>query len=149
MNSRNHFAFGTVAEWMQRYLGGIDADPSAPGYKNVVIRPRPGSGIDEAHTEYDSQYGTIVTDWQRNANTFRLRVTVPANTTATVYVPMFQKPRGVISESGEMIWRAGRFHPGREGVVSAAMQGDAVAIAIGSGTYEFVLDLSGNEKASR
>jgi alpha-L-rhamnosidase len=148
MNSRNHFAFGTVGEWMQRYLGGIDADPSAPGYKNVVIRPRPGAGITEARTEYDSQYGTISTEWQRTGNSFRLRITIPANTTATVYVPMFQKPRSVLTEGGEMIWRSGRFHPGREGVMSAAIQDDAVAVAVGSGTYEFVLDPAG-EKAGR
>lgn len=149
MNSRNHFAFGTVAEWIQRYLGGVDTDPSAPGYKNVVIRPRPGSGINQARTEYDSQHGTIVSDWQRNGKTFRLRVTVPANTTATVYVPTFQNTRGVLTEGGELIWRAGRFHPGREGVTSAAIQGDAVALAVGSGTYEFVLDAAAGEKAGR
>lgn len=140
MNSRNHFAFGTVAEWIQRYLGGIDTDASAPGYKNVVIRPQPGTGINQARTEYDSQYGTIVTDWQRTSNTFRLKVTVPANTTATVYMPTFGKSRSTVAEGGELIWRAGRFHSGREGVTSAAMQGDAIVFAAGSGSYEFLLD---------
>jgi alpha-L-rhamnosidase len=147
MNSRNHFAFGTVAEWLQRYLAGIDTDTSAPGYKNVVIRPQPGPGIDQARAEYDSQHGPIVSDWERTATNFRLRVTVPANTTATVYVPTFGKARCTLWEGGELIWRAGRFHAGREGVTSAATQGDAVALAVGSGTYEFVLDTG--EKTNR
>jgi hypothetical protein len=137
MNSRNHFAFGTVSEWIQRYLVGIDTDPAAPGYRNIIIRPQPGPGINQARGEYDSMHGTIVSDWRRNGGQFSLKVTIPVNTTATVYVPRFGNNRAQIREGGEVVWRNGRFFTGREGITSAAGQGDAVAIAVGSGTYEF------------
>src|SRR5690606_32130348 len=41
MNSFNHYAFGSVGEWLYRYVDGIDVDPGAPGHKRSLVRPRP------------------------------------------------------------------------------------------------------------
>jgi alpha-L-rhamnosidase len=138
MNSRNHFAFGTVAEWMQRYMVGIDTSPDGPGYRQILIRPRLGEGITQARGEYDSHHGTIVSDWKMDGDRFILNVTVPVNTTATVYIPRFGNARVQVREGGVPVWRNGRFTGGRDGVMSGAAQGDAVVLAIGSGTYSFV-----------
>lgn len=118
MNSRNHFAFGSVAEWIQRYLGGIDVDPAAPGYKQFIIRPHIGGALSYARTEYDSPYGTIRSHWTRAGDGYTLRVTVPVNTTARVILPPGAKPTdaagvpaGAIGElkigSGEHTFRVG------------------------------------------
>ncbi|MCL5096397.1 MAG: family 78 glycoside hydrolase catalytic domain, partial [Candidatus Omnitrophica bacterium] len=87
MNSFNHWAFGAVGEWIWRDLAGINPDESQPGFKHFVIHPRPGTGFTWAKGVYDSIRGRIVSDWKIDGDTFTLAVTVPPNTTATVYVP--------------------------------------------------------------
>jgi alpha-L-rhamnosidase len=135
MNSRNHFAFGTVAEWMQRYLGGIDIGPEAPGYRRIIIRPLPGGGITRARTEYDSQYGTVATDWEATDRGLLLKVTVPMNTAATVYLPALASAR--VMEGGKSVWEGGRYLPGVPGIVAAEATASAVRLDIGGGSYEF------------
>ena len=41
MNSFNHYSLGSVGEWLQRYVAGIDLDPDAPGFERVLLHPRP------------------------------------------------------------------------------------------------------------
>jgi alpha-L-rhamnosidase len=88
MNSYNHYAFGSVVEWLYRVMAGIDTDPSAPGFEKIVIHPQPDARIGHARAEYDSVRGKIVSEWSLAANgAFSLTVTIPANTTATVVLP--------------------------------------------------------------
>jgi alpha-L-rhamnosidase len=139
MNSRNHFAFGSVGEWLQRYLAGIDTDPAAPGYRRLIIRPRPGGGLRFADTQYESIRGTITSSWTLGEADVALRVTVPANTTATVYVPK-NGLRGIaVSESGRSLWRDGAFVAGVPGVNAGRDDGDAIVFEVGSGPYNFRL----------
>ncbi|MFH1717237.1 MAG: family 78 glycoside hydrolase catalytic domain, partial [Planctomycetota bacterium] len=84
MNSFNHYSFGSVGRWLFGTVAGIDTD--GPGYKQIVIYPRPGE-ITHAKASYESIHGRIVSDWRLSNGTFTLNVTIPANTTATVYVP--------------------------------------------------------------
>lgn len=85
--SANHFAFGSVGEWLWRHIAGINLDEAKPAYEHFVIKPRPGEGFTWVRAKYDSIRGTIVSDWQLTDGRFLLEVTVPANTTATVHVP--------------------------------------------------------------
>jgi alpha-L-rhamnosidase len=85
MNSYNHYAFGSVGEWLFTAVGGIDTD--GPGFDKIIIRPRPGPGITEAKTSYESIHGPITTAWNVSGGEFHLDLTIPANTTATVYIP--------------------------------------------------------------
>ncbi|MDQ8733092.1 glycoside hydrolase family 78 protein [Paenibacillus sp. LHD-38] len=88
MNSFNHYSLGSVGEWMYRYMAGIEADPASPGFKHAIIRPRPGGRLTWVKASYASNYGTISTEWQMEPNgVFKLQVSIPANTTADVYVP--------------------------------------------------------------
>lgn len=88
MNSFNHYSLGSVGEWMFRFMGGIEADPEQPGFKHTIIRPRPGGQLRWVKVQYDSLYGTIKSEWQLKADgAFKLDIQVPANTTASVYVP--------------------------------------------------------------
>ena len=80
-------------------MAGIDTT-RAPGYQEIVIRPRPAGPITHARGEYDSVYGKIVSDWTAAAGgSLKLRVTIPPNTHARVYLPV--KPGGKITESGK------------------------------------------------
>jgi alpha-L-rhamnosidase len=85
MNSYNHYAFGSVMAWVYRRAAGIDTDATGPGYHQIVVRPHFDASLPKLHVEYDSAYGTIVSDWSEAKHQFTL--TIPANTTAMVSLP--------------------------------------------------------------
>ncbi|MFJ7103916.1 alpha-L-rhamnosidase [Streptomyces albogriseolus] len=85
MNSFNHYAYGSVGEWMYAHIAGIA--PGRPGYREVVVRPRPGGGINEARATLTSVRGPISTRWRRRHGRFELTCSLPANTTAQVWIP--------------------------------------------------------------
>ncbi|MFQ5629373.1 MAG: glycoside hydrolase family 78 protein [bacterium] len=87
MNSFNHYAFGSVGEWMIRTILGINPDPENPGYEHVIIRPQPGGSLTWARGHYDSIRGRIAVAWRISGDCFDLDVDIPVNTTATVYLP--------------------------------------------------------------
>ncbi|MFB3827375.1 MAG: glycoside hydrolase family 78 protein [Bryobacteraceae bacterium] len=88
MNSGNHvMQIGDLAVWMYEYLGGIRSDPERPGFKHVIVKPYPVAGLDWAKASHRSLYGTIATEWKRAGGRFHLNVTIPPNSTATVYLP--------------------------------------------------------------
>jgi alpha-L-rhamnosidase len=87
MNSYNHYAYGAVGEWMYATVGGIDLDPSVPGYKHIVIRPQPGGGLTHARATLNSPHGVIESAWKIEGDGFHLDVVIPPNATATVRVP--------------------------------------------------------------
>lgn len=95
MNSFNHYSLGSVGEWMFRYMAGIEADPTDPGFRHAIIRPRPGGRLKWVKAGYESLYGTISVEWKlEDDNRLELEVELPANASATVYVP----GAGVISD---------------------------------------------------
>lgn len=87
--SFNHYAFGCVADWMYRKLSGIDTKTA--GFKELVIAPRPLGGLTSCSRSYQTEYGTVTSNWKltkTNGNTrFQLHVAIPCNTTATVILP--------------------------------------------------------------
>ena len=129
MNSFNHYSLGSVGEWLYRYVAGIDLEPQKAGYRNIIMRPRPGGGLTYARGEYDSVRGRIASAWRIEGDRFDLGVTVPPNTTATVHVPV--DGEAGIFESGEPVERA-------EGVRVLSRDAGGVVLAVGSGRYEFV-----------
>jgi alpha-L-rhamnosidase len=87
MNSFNHYAYGAVGDWMYRVMAGIDVDPSAPGYKHVLIQPRPGGGFTSVKASHESLYGLVGSSWTLDGDAFALTVDVPGNTRATIRLP--------------------------------------------------------------
>lgn len=86
-NSRNHIMFGEISAWMFKALAGINPDPANPGFKRIIIRPRPIDGLNWVRAEHHCMYGVIRSAWEQKAGSFRLEVTVPINTTAEVWLP--------------------------------------------------------------
>jgi alpha-L-rhamnosidase len=85
MNSFNHYSFGSVGEWMFRFMAGIETDDAHPGYAHFLLQPNPGPGIDWVSCSYDSIKGTIAANWKRRADgKVDYAFEVPANTTATL-----------------------------------------------------------------
>jgi alpha-L-rhamnosidase len=130
MNSFNHYAIGAVAEWMYRVILGLNNDDEHPGYEQFVIRPVPGGGLTWAKGSYRSIRGTIESGWRADGATFTEDVTIPANTSATVYVPAKDVER--ITESGVTARQA-------PGVQFVRMDGDAAVFTVQSGKFRFVV----------
>jgi alpha-L-rhamnosidase len=126
MNSFNHYSFGAVGRWLFGTVAGIDTEE--PGFKKIIIRPQPGE-ITSAKASYNSINGKIATDWKLENGTFSLNVTIPVNTTATVYVP---------AESPETVTESGRKIADAPAVRFLRMEGGSAVFAVGSGHYQFV-----------
>ncbi|MDR1223347.1 MAG: alpha-rhamnosidase, partial [Tannerella sp.] len=86
MNSFNHVAIGAVGEWFYRHILGIQPDENRPGFRHFHVRPIPGP-LAWAKGNYHSINGNIEVAWTNAGNVFKLDLTVPANTTATVAMP--------------------------------------------------------------
>ncbi len=129
MNSHDHPMMGSVGAWFYKYLGGIRTDPQGAGFKRFVIHPYPMGDLTWVRSEYTSMYGEIHSDWRKAGKTFRLNVTVPVNTTATVYVPASDVSQ--VAEGGKPAARAA-------GVKWLRNEDGAVVLEVGSGNYEFV-----------
>jgi alpha-L-rhamnosidase len=85
--SLNHIMFGEIGAWMYKALGGIFPDQEAPGFKNIILKPSFPQGLDSFEASHKSMYGEIVSGWSRQNNIVRYSVRVPANSTASFYIP--------------------------------------------------------------
>lgn len=85
MTSFNHYAYGSVGEWLYGQLCGIRA--AEPGYRKSVIAPKPIEGLSWAEASLETPYGTLSSHWERTENRYEIRVTIPVNTTAKVILP--------------------------------------------------------------
>jgi alpha-L-rhamnosidase len=83
--SYNHYAFGSVGNWMYENIGGIK--PVSPGYKTIAIQPLIGGGLTWVKASYLCSFGKIVSEWKVKHGRFRLYVEIPDQTTATVHLP--------------------------------------------------------------
>ena len=131
MNSFNHYAFGSVGDWMYANIGGIA--PLEPGYKRVLVAPRPGGSLTSAAAELRSIHGPIRCSWRVRDGRFSLDTAIPANTTAEVRIPTARPD--AIREGGRLIAAIGN--------VPVIGRGRGfVALGIQSGRYRFEAPLS-------
>lgn len=128
MNSFNHYAIGAVGEWMYRVILGINNDDEHPGYEHFVIRPYPGGGLKCARGAYNSIRGKIESGWSVEGGSLKMDVTIPANTSATVYVPA--KSQSSVMESSKPASAAA-------GVKFLRMEEGAAVFLVQSGKYAF------------
>ena len=78
---------GNLEAWCYQTLAGINYDPQQPGFKHIVLRPRPVGDLTFVKASHKCLYGTIRSAWRIENETFIWDVTIPPNTTATVFVP--------------------------------------------------------------
>lgn len=128
MNSYNHYAYGAIGDWMYRKMVGLDTDESAPGYKKIIIKPHVGGNFTHADLQYDTYYGMIKTGWKMNDGKLAMNVSIPANTTATVFVP---------AKSVESIYENGTAVSSSRDLKVAGNKDGYVELNIGSGNYMF------------
>ncbi len=99
MNSFNHYAYGCVCEWIWETVAGIAADPAAPGFKHIVMRPIPDKRLGHVTAEYNSASGVIKSAWRYEGELWIWEFSIPEGATASVTLPGENESK--LYESGE------------------------------------------------
>ncbi len=125
MNSYNHYAYGAIGDWMYRVMVGVDTYEDGAGYKHIKIKPHIGGGFTHAAASLQTYYGKLGSSWKLEGNTLVMDVEIPANTTATVYVP---------AKIGETVTE-------KTGVArDGKMEDGYLVVTLGSGIYQFTVN---------
>ncbi|KAH6616430.1 alfa-L-rhamnosidase [Boeremia exigua] len=85
MTSFNHYAYGSVADWLHGTVGGIS--PLEPGWRVIRVRPVPGGNLTSADVSFDGPYGRVACRWTWSEGKFWMRIEVPPNCSAAVTLP--------------------------------------------------------------
>jgi alpha-L-rhamnosidase len=136
--SHNHIMFGDISAWLFKALAGINPDPDRPGFKNVVIRPRPVKGLDWVRAEHQGPYGTIRSAWENTNGIFKLTVSVPANTTAEIWMPVADAAK--VRENGRPAQES-------EAVKFVRSEDGCSVFEAGSGEYSFEMFFHGENNS--
>ncbi len=128
MNSFNHYSFGAVGQWMLAYSLGIQRDE--PGFQKFILQPEPDPGGEMKWAEgwYDCLYGRIYSRWEYLENQLVYEATVPANTTATLYLPASSE--NDVRENGHPVNEA-------EGIKFISFENGKAIYTLQSGKYRF------------
>jgi len=128
MNSFNHYSFGAVGQWMMAYSLGIQRDE--PGFKKFILQPEPDptGQMTFAKGYYDSMYGRIESGWRLENGNLIYSATVPANTTAMLYLPALSEKK--VTESGKAATMA-------KGIRFIKYENGKSVYELKSGNYEF------------
>ena len=126
--SQIHSCFTSPDRWLYQGLAGIRADETAPGFKKIIITPAIVGDLTWVKASYSSIHGRITSNWRREGGKLSLDITIPANTTATVFIPA--QDAAAVTESSQPTAQA-------EGVKFLRLENSAAIYAIGSGTYHF------------
>jgi alpha-L-rhamnosidase len=130
MNSGNHVMLvGDLAIWLYEDLAGIKADPEQPGFKHIIMQPTPVGDLKFVRATHLSPYGWISSEWHWEGDQFDWQIKIPANTTATVYLPV---------QNVEAVTESGQPLAGANGVKFLRVEGGRVVVDVQSGAYHFV-----------
>jgi len=138
MNSFNHYALGSVGDWLYRFVLGIDQEPGSAGFQRLVIRPHPGGSLRWARGSYQSVRGLIRSEWQLDGDRFRLRVDIPPGAVASVRVP---------SSDGRLVRDTAGGEPAGIASFPGARGAAEAVFLVGSGTHEFTGPAAGELRA--
>jgi alpha-L-rhamnosidase len=128
MNSFNHYAYGAIGDWMYRVMVGLDIDKDGIGYKKIRIQPHIGGSFKHASAAYETPYGKLSSGWKIENGTLTLQAEVPANTTATIYIPA--------SDATEVLENGLPLSLVKE-IEVVGMEKGSVLVRVGSGSYDF------------
>ena len=132
MNSFNHYSLGSVGEWLFRHVAGIELDAETPGFQKFVLKPYLGEGLDFARASYRTPHGEIASEWKRNGGKLAWAIRIPANTTATVFVPSRADSR--VTEGGVAVEKT-------DGLRVTGREGNFLICEATSGVYNFAGNL--------
>jgi hypothetical protein len=142
-DSLDHFMWGQIIEWFYHDLAGIQSDPSAPGFRNVIIKPAFVGNVTWVDASYDSVAGLITSYWTLTNSQATVNVIIPPGATGKIYLPTLGTATNnlVIQESGVTIMQNGAVAGSATSVNFDDLEGAATQTyavwAVGSGSYQF------------
>jgi len=116
---------GPIGAWFYRSLGGIR--PGKPGFKEVIIEPYTKT-MEWVNCSLEGPYGPIVVNWKKANGTLEMKLSIPANTTATVYLPATSLDS--ITEGGQTLDKA-------PGIALVRKEAERAVLRVASGQYTF------------
>jgi alpha-L-rhamnosidase len=128
MNSFNHYSYGAIGDWMYRKMVGLDTYEDGVGYKHIKIQPHIGGGFSFASANIQTYYGKLSSGWKVGVDTITIDVEIPANTTATIFIPAAKADE--VTESGKALSAV-------SDIKVTGTEGDYVILNVGSGVYHF------------
>jgi alpha-L-rhamnosidase len=87
MNSFNHYAYGSIAEWMYRYVAGINPVEAAPGFKKMRLAPLPSDQLGYAKASVRTPYGMLSSGWKYEDGILTVEAEVPFGAEAEILLP--------------------------------------------------------------
>jgi alpha-L-rhamnosidase len=128
MNSLNHYAYGSIAEWMYRNVAGINPVEDKPGFRHVRLAPQPEYRLKYAKATLDSAAGVYESQWElTDEGQLKFKFVIPFNATATVELPDAKLENVLLN--GSLL---------KEEKASAGQNGEKVHVEINSGVWEFL-----------
>lgn len=131
MNSQNHvMMLGDLLIWYYENLAGIKSE--SQGFKKIIMKPETSiAGLNFVNASFDSPYGKITSSWKKDKKAFSWNISIPANTSAEVYLPANKQQS--IKENGKNITNA-------KGVTFLREDGNRIVYQINSGNYAFQIE---------
>ena len=77
MNSFNHYAYGSVADWVYSVACGIKTVEEKPGFEEVIIAPTPTKKLNHLSAKIKTKHGTISSKWKKEGDSFSYEITTP------------------------------------------------------------------------
>jgi alpha-L-rhamnosidase len=130
MNSYNHYAYGAIGDWMYRVAAGLDTYEDGTGYKHIRVMPHIGSDLSAVSASLQTYYGTAATSWNTEAGKLTLKVTIPANTKANIFIPA--SSADAITESGQKLSEV-------KSINVLKTENGYIEVETGSGNYVFTV----------
>ena len=127
MLSFNHYAYGAVVDWVYRHVAGIAPDRARPGYRHVLLAPKPARGIDWANAAIETSYGRAAIGWRLDGDGVVVDVELPFGTTGEFTAPA--TAASVVTVDGQPASPVVSLEPGHHTVVVTAV---AIANPAGS-----------------
>ncbi|MBN1131937.1 MAG: family 78 glycoside hydrolase catalytic domain [Bacteroidales bacterium] len=129
-NSNNHLMLGHIMQWFYEGLAGIGQEEHSVAYKEIVINPAYLEQIDRVEGHFNSPYGMIQSSVEVLENEYLVRVEIPFNSTATIFLPA--EDPGMVTEGSVPLKE-------HEGMIIAGTKNGKIKIITGSGSYNFII----------
>jgi alpha-L-rhamnosidase len=128
MNSLNHYAYGSIAEWMYRYVAGINPVEDKPGFRHINLTPMPDYRLKYAKAEYNSAVGTYESQWEiAEEGQLKFKFVIPFNATAALVLPDAKLDN--IKVNGKLL---------KDAELKSNQKNQNVEVELTSGSYEFI-----------
>ncbi|RXZ46986.1 alpha-L-rhamnosidase C-terminal domain-containing protein, partial [Agromyces binzhouensis] len=119
MISFNHYAYGAVVDWIYRYVAGIAPSVDLPGYRRIVVAPRPTASIPWARASVESRLGPVAIDWTLTDGDLAIELEVPYGAEAVLDLPLTDASE--VTVDGEDLV-SDRLGPGRHRISATAVR---------------------------